>query len=200
MTDAVTLLDVVLQAMRDFERAGARVALVGGLAVGARARERTTRDADFVVAVTDDDAAERLVRELRARGYGIQAMLEHTERGRLATVRFTSPLDGVTMVDALFASSGVEEEIVAAAELIDVGAGVMCPVARVGHLIALKALARSERRVQDDEDLGALVHHAADEELARARAAVRHIEERGYGRGKQLAAELEQQIARWAAR
>lgn len=117
MTEGPTLLDVVRQAMRDFESVGAKVALVGGLAVGARARERTTRDADFVVAVPDDAAAERLVRELRSLGYGLQAMLEHTERGRLATVRFTSPADVATMVDALFASSGIEAEVAAEADV-----------------------------------------------------------------------------------
>lgn len=200
VSEPVTLLDVVRQALRDLEHAGARVALVGGLAVGARARERTTRDADFAVAVLDDAAAERIVRELRGAGYGLQVLLEHSEQGRLATVRFTSPLDGITMVDALFASSGIEEEVVAAAEVIDVGAGVACPVASAGHLIALKVLARNEQRAQDDDDLGALLRGVRIEELQRARAAVRLIEERGYGRGKQLGAELEQHVARWAAR
>ena len=47
----MNLLDVVKQAQLDLEECGARIALVGGLAVGARAAERTTRDAAFVVAV-----------------------------------------------------------------------------------------------------------------------------------------------------
>ena len=46
-------------------------ALVGGLAVSARAEPRFTRDVDLAVAVEGDPEAESLVRELRGR--------EHTE-------------------------------------------------------------------------------------------------------------------------
>ena len=42
------------------ESQGLRCALVGGLAVSARARERFTRDLDFAVAVSSDTAAEQL--------------------------------------------------------------------------------------------------------------------------------------------
>lgn len=187
--------------MLDFAacRPGVPVALVGGLAVGARALERTTRDADFAVSVANDHEAEQLVAALRARGYVLQLMLEQTDVNRLSTVRLVSPVDQRTMVDILFASSGIEAEVAAAAELIDVADGVRCPVAQVGDLIALKVLSRSDRRPQDDQDIGALVRAAAPADIARARTAVRWIQERGYARGKNLADELHEQLRRWAA-
>lgn len=193
----VTLLDVARQAMLDLDACGASCALVGGLAVGARAAERTTRDADFVVAVDDDRGAERMTKELQARGYTLTLMLEQTDVGRLATVRLVSPVDGVTMVDILFASSGIEREIASLAEIIDVGGGVLCPVARSGHLLALKILARSDQRPHDDVDIAALLARIEPEELERARQALALIDARGFARGKRLDEELAAQLRRW---
>jgi hypothetical protein len=62
-----------------------RFALIGGLAVGARAEPRTTRDVDLAVAVADDRDAESLVRALLSRGYQIVTTLEQDAAGRLAT-------------------------------------------------------------------------------------------------------------------
>jgi hypothetical protein len=60
-------------------------------------------------------------------------------------------------------------------------------VATVGHLIALKLLARDdERRPQDLADLLALRAVAGVDDLATALEAVRLIEERGYHRGRDL--------------
>jgi len=47
---------------------------------------------------------------------------------------------GGIIVDLLFASSGIEPEITAAAEVLTVARGLRMPVARTGHLIALKLL------------------------------------------------------------
>lgn len=43
-------------------------------------------------------------------------------------------------MDLLFASSGIEHEIVAAADPLEVLPDLTVPVARTGHLIALKPL------------------------------------------------------------
>ncbi len=79
---------------------------------------------------------------------------------RLATVRLApadeSPLG--TVIDLLFAVSGIEPEIVAAADPVEAVPGFIVPVARIGHLVALKVLARDDRtRPQDRVDLGALL-------------------------------------------
>lgn len=54
------------------------------------------------------------------------------------------------VVDVLFASSGIEPELVRAAEPIEVLPSLTVPVARTGHLIAVKLLARDDERVNAD--------------------------------------------------
>lgn len=125
-------------------------AVVGGLAVSARAEPRTTRDVDLAVAV-----------------------------------------------DLLFASSGIEPEVVNGAEEIELVPGLSVPVARTGYLVALKALARNDRdRPQDLDDIRALLREATSEDVDEARDAVRLIEERGFARGRELSAELEDLLVR----
>ena len=64
--------------------------------------------------------------------------------------------DGIVL-DLLFASSGIEPELVAAAEPLEVWPALCVPVPRVGHLLALKVLARDDvRRPQDLADIRSL--------------------------------------------
>jgi hypothetical protein len=90
------------------------------------------------------------------------------------------------VLDLLFASSGIEAEIVAEAERCEILPGVIVPVARIGHLIAMKVLAESDVRAQDRADLQALIAVASKVELDRARQATRLIGQRGFGRDKNL--------------
>lgn len=99
--------------------AGYEFALVGGLAVSARAEPRLTRDADLAVAVDDDAAAEHLVHRLVQSGYAPALVVEQEYTGWLSTVRLTHPSDGGLVVDLLLASSGIEHEIVASAEILE---------------------------------------------------------------------------------
>jgi predicted nucleotidyltransferase len=111
----------------------------------------------------------------------------------MATVRLRPPneSEGGVLVDLLFASSGIEPEIIQAAETLDILPGFRVPVARIGHLMALKILARDDRqRPQDFDDLRALLLEAEPRDLEDAQAALQLIEERGYQRGKQLLEEL----------
>lgn len=101
------------------------------------------------------------------------------------------------LVDMLFASSGIESEIAAAAETIEVFRGVRVPVARTGHLIALKLLAYDDdARGQDKVDLRGLMLAADDDEIALAATAVELIEARGYGRGRDLRGDLGAWVAK----
>lgn len=122
-------------------------------------RAEVHRDVDVAVLVESDGAAEQLVRSLTADGYGLSALVEQDAVGRLATVRLISPgADGVgVVVDLIFATVGIEAEIVADAEVLEILPAVSMPVATVGHLAALKLLARDdETRPQDAADLRAL--------------------------------------------
>src|SRR5262245_62675928 len=104
---------------------GSRWTLVGGIAVAARAEPRLTRDVDVAIAAANDEDAEQIVFELQRRGYTVAAALEHTRAGRLATVRLEAPAVGprVVLVDLLFASCGIEPEIVAASSRLRIQIG-----------------------------------------------------------------------------
>ena len=166
-------------------------ALVGGLAVSARAEPRFTRDADLVVCVANDDEAEALVFGMREQGFGVLATVEHQTARRLATARLSAPPSGSgVVVDLLFASSGIEEEVVKAAEPLEIIPGLTIPVARVGHLLALKVLSRDDvRRPQDASDIRALWAVSDPEELERGRASLALIERRGFARNRNLLAD-----------
>ena len=174
----------------DLQALDCRLALVGGLAVSARAEPRLTRDADLVVAVTDDAEAEALLARLRRSGYSVHALVEQTATGRLATARLVRDRESL-VTDLLFASSGIEREIVDEAEELAVLPDLVVPTASVGHLIALKLLARDDRnRPADADDLAALSTIADDADWESATRAVELIVERGYSRGRDLAGSL----------
>lgn len=170
------------------ERRSQRFALVGGLAVSARAEPRFTRDIDLALAVKDDDEAEWLVRDLGGSGYAVLATVEQTATHRLATVRLGTAREterGV-VVDILFASSGIEPEVVNAATPVQIIPELTLPIASVGHLIALKVLSVNPERPQDAADLKALGAVAEQEDLDVALTSLDLIERRGFDRGRNL--------------
>jgi len=190
----VTALETVLRRiLADLQDAGVSCALVGGLAVSARTEPRFTRDADIAVAVQSDAEAEALIRDLGGRAYRVEAVVEQAAVGRLATVRLTRSSDSDSpVVDLLFASSGIEHEIVAQADQLELVPHLHVRVATTAHLIALKVLARDDvDRPQDIGDLRALLRSASASDLTLARAALALIAQRGYHRGRDLLADYE---------
>lgn len=181
-------MNSVERALRDFLAArpeDIEVAVVGGMAVSARTEPRFTSDLDFAVATPDDATAERYVFELRQRGYEIDAALQQTGHARLSTIRLRRRGRG-PLVDLLFAACGIEPEIVAAAEPIEIVDGLVAAVAAVGHLIAMKLVSRDpKRRPRDQQDLVALAGVADDAEWRRAEASVELIQERRRDRGRE---------------
>ncbi|CAN5639038.1 nucleotidyl transferase AbiEii/AbiGii toxin family protein [soil metagenome] len=169
-----------------FASAGLDFAIVGGLAVSARTEPRFTRDVDVAVALPDDRAAERLIRHARAEGYRAFMLIEHDVAKRIATVRLQSE-SGI--LDLLFASSGIENETVDEAERLEILPGILVPVARVPHLMALKLLARDDQtRPQDHADLVRLRSVANAADRARLAELVALIVARGYHRSRDLVA------------
>jgi predicted nucleotidyltransferase len=183
----VGLTAAIDRARRSFEMVGAKYALVGGLAVSARAEPRTTRDVDFAVAVNNDLEAESVIAAMVGLGYAIHTSIEHTTSSRLATVRLLHREQPRIFVDVLFASCGIEPEIVAAAEALPLLAMPPIPVATVAHLIAMKVLARDDRkRPQDWDDLRGLIAVATPADLKSADLAVELIEDRNFARNRSL--------------
>lgn len=195
-TESSLLLDTLRRAGEEFDRRGLAWALVGGLAVSIRAEPRFTRDVDVAVTVVDDAAAEALISDLRAQGYGLASTLEQVALGRLATVRLTPPGSHAAgiVLDLLFASSGVEPDVCAAAERLEVVPGLVVPVARAGHLVAMKLLSRADHRLQDEIDLRNLAGVLTGDDIELAQRAVSRIEALGANRGRGLVADLERYL------
>jgi hypothetical protein len=149
------------------------------------------------VAVADDPSAEALVADLTAAGFALRMSLEQQALGRLAAVRLLPPGEGHdgVLLDVLFASSGIEADICREAERLEVVPGLVVPVASAGHLVAMKLLALSPERLQDEIDLRALVSRLTEDDRALARAAVARIEQLGANRAKPLGADLERWLS-----
>jgi hypothetical protein len=174
----------------DLRALGVRWAVVGGLALAVRAEPRQTRDIDVAIAVESDREAEDLIRDLRPRGYRDNpdgALIEQTDTGRLATIRLIGPSEVV--VDLLFASSGIEREIVEGAERLEILPGINAAVIQRGHLLAVKVLAG---RLQDQTDAEALLRSCTESDLEITRRALDLISRRGFDRGVDLDAAFAQ--------
>ncbi len=184
----MSLLRSAASVLESVRRHGRNACLVGGLAVSVRCDPRFTRDVDLAVAVSGDSDAEELARELRDEGFSTASVVEQEAVGRLAMVRLVDS-EGVS-VDLLVASSGIEPEIVADAEVLEVAQGVKIPVARVGHLIVMKLLSVREGRETDAADLRSLAAIADGDEWLRAERAVQLVSSRGFSRERDLAADL----------
>jgi hypothetical protein len=184
MPEATTLERAIAAIASDLAALGHRFALVGGLAVSVRAEVRFTRDVDVAALVPDDRKAEALVLGLRGRGYRAVATVEHESQKRLSTARLLSAL-GVK-VDLLFASSGIEDEVVSRATSVHFPGVGDIPVARVEELLALKILSMSESRLQDRIDARDLLRFNPGMDMGAVRGNLREIRERGYHRGQDL--------------
>ncbi|MEM8960226.1 MAG: nucleotidyl transferase AbiEii/AbiGii toxin family protein [Acidobacteriota bacterium] len=184
-----TLEGALAQARTDLDELGYSWCLVGGLAMAVRAEPRFTRDVDIAVVVEDDRNAEALAMSLQARGYQPVTIIEYKAAGRMATIRLLPPIGGGVVLDLLFASSGIELEIVASSEPIEMFPDLSVPVASAPHLLALKILARDDTtRPQDSIDIRALLQVTTDEDLATTRQALELIRGRGFHRDRDLLA------------
>jgi hypothetical protein len=179
------------RAAADLDALKVRWALIGGLAISVRSVPRFTKDLDFAVAVADDSEAKDVVHRLRGRGYQPAEIFEQDYVDRLSGVRLER-VGSEVVVDLLFASSGIEGEVVAGATRLEVLPGLSVPVAAAGHLIALKVLAG---RNQDLTDLEGLIPEASAADLDAARSGVKLIRERGFNREQDVVVDLDKLIA-----
>jgi predicted nucleotidyltransferase len=191
-----TLFDTLAHAAGILDRLEKDWALVGGLAVSTYVEPRFTRDIDIAVSVDDDEEAEQFAHSWTASGFVIQSVIEQDVTNRLATIRSHRPGDEHSIViDLLFASSGIEPEVAAEARHLEIAPDVVVPVARPGHLFALKLLSSDPAtRPQDSIDLKNLTAFLDPAECEAARQAVRLIESRGFHRERDLPSLLEEQL------
>lgn len=179
-----------------FAQFGEEWALVGGLSVSAYVEPCVTPDIGVVVSVEGDREAEVFVQSWRHTGFTIASVVEQERSGRLATIRSHRPGDEHrTVVDLIFASSGIELEIAAEARDLELAISLEVSVARQGHLVALKVLsadpADPETRPQYELDLEQLIDSLDEKERRAAQQGLRLIEQRGYDRGRDLQRRLD---------
>lgn len=173
---------------------GVRFAVVGGVAVSFQAVERLTKDLDLAIAVEDDLEAQKVVYEFSQLGYLTDDVFEQEDSKRMATVRMISPGANPMFVDLLFASSGIENEIVNSAEEGRLFSNIIIRVATIPALIALKVLSAQESRMRDIVDLQSLFEVAKPEDIIEARGLLDLITERGYNRDKDLQKTLDRYL------
>ena len=186
--DLFSLLSRVDRALRALER---DYALIGGMAVSVKAEPRFTRDADVAVSVADDGDAEALVRALRPFDLVPFEVLNQEATGRLAAVRLRTTAGAVC--DMMFAHTGIEAQIVQAADLICLMEGLRVPVARPEHLAAMKTLSARVGRPQDRMDLRSILTLGVDHDAVRR--ALDDITAAGCHRGQDLRAKLARLVA-----
>lgn len=97
--------------------------------------------------------------------------------------------------DLLFASSGIEDEVVARATVVDMGSSGHLPVASAEELLALKVLSMTDARLQDRLDALRLLEFVPEIDLARVRSHLDRITERGFHREQALQAKLDGLLA-----
>lgn len=177
------LRDTLADLASQLSSAGARFAVVGGLAASARGEARFTRDIDVVVAVTSDEEAEGVVFQLTQQGYRVLATVEQAATHRLATARLQHPLGVVC--DLIFATCGIEREIVDGAESLELFDRAV-PTAASEAIVAMKVLSASEQRPRDLGDLHAILRAQPDLDQALVLELLNRIAERGFARGQNL--------------
>ncbi|MDP1829949.1 MAG: nucleotidyl transferase AbiEii/AbiGii toxin family protein [Archangium sp.] len=170
-------------------------ALIGGLAISARATPRFTHDVDFALFCTDAEA-EGLVGSFVRRGWAVDALLMTKSTNRIATVRLTPPRSKV-LVDLLFDFTGIERDIVTSATDALVRDGQTMPVATRAHMIAMKVLAF---RPKDKVDVDYLLDRATKPEIAVARRALAEMARAGKEPKRDLVGDLDELLAVRAAR
>lgn len=195
------LLNQLRFVAEDLSVSGVPWALIGALAVSVHTEPRTTRDIDVAICLRPDADLDTLVRQLVTKGYSNPQILMHLEpQQRLGTRLQIRSSGGIpVVVDLLSASSGIEDEVVRAAERLEMFPGVMIPVALRSHLIAMKVLSMNDGdRIKDTVDLQMLLRGASADDVLEARCSAQLMQERGFSRGKNLLQELERALAKFS--
>ncbi|MEU6250426.1 hypothetical protein [Glycomyces sp. NPDC047010] len=149
---------------RAFDGLEAPWSLAGSLAVSARVEPAYMAQASVILAVKDEQVAHGILDGLEESGLRVLSFtdqmsvkdwddehgrpanpenfeIEHHPNGLVAGARLVDEAgDRDLEVDLIFAASGIEAEITAAAEPLEILPGQVFRVARTGHLIALTLL------------------------------------------------------------
>ncbi|MBK6748473.1 MAG: hypothetical protein KA956_09755 [Pyrinomonadaceae bacterium] len=114
------------------------------------------------------------------------------------TVRLTTGGEVEVFVDLLFATSGIEREVIADATELEPFPTILVKLASTASLLAMKVLSADWKIcLQDVLEIHQLLEVADLNDIERARELLELISERGYNRSKDLQTELAEYIARF---
>lgn len=219
-----------------FDGIGSPWSLAGSLAVSARVEPAYMTQASVILAVKDEQVAHGILDGLEEAGLRLLTVtdqmsvknwdhehgrpadpdnveIEHHPNGLVAGARLVDETgDRDLEVDLIFAASGIEAEITAAADPLEILPGQEFRIARTGHLIALTLLTLGDtgRQPRPEEfadmdafaseqafnglreraDLTALTNTATDEDWRLAWEAVDLMATRSATRSRNLRSEL----------
>jgi len=180
----LNLRDALVGLTQQLTEQAARFAVVGGLAASARGEVRFTRDVDVAVSVAGDDEAEALIFQLGQAGYRVTATVEQKATRRLSTARLRHP-NGV-VCDLIFATCGIEQEVVETASPVELFPGHFIPTASAEALLAMKVLSSTSERPRDLGDIQAILLETPEVDRASVTRLLELIQARGFARGQQL--------------
>lgn len=163
---------------------GLTYAVVGGLAASAHGEARFTRDIDVALMVENDAEAAQCIYSFVQAGYVVIATVGQEATHRLATARLRHP-DGV-VCDLIFATCGIESEIVASAERMELFPEKWVTTATAESMITMKVLSATTKRPRDLGDLQAMLRANPALDESRVASLLQAIEVRGYSRGQDL--------------
>jgi Nucleotidyl transferase AbiEii toxin, Type IV TA system len=167
------------------EAQGVGYAVVGGLAASSHGEARFTRDIDVTLMVNNDEEAENCIYGFVQQGYVVVATVEQETTHRLTTARLKHP-NGV-LCDPIFATCGIENEIIANAKPLELFPGKRVTTATAESMIAMKVISATPKRPRDLGDLQAMLRANPAIDESRVAFLFRAIAERGYSRGQDLA-------------
>ena len=149
----VNFFNVIQQVVGELERQGIRYALIGGLAMGLRGAQRATTDLDFILMLEDLPRAAAI---LEGAGYRCVFRSENVSHYEAAD-------EAWGRIDLLHAFRGPSLGMLARAELMEVGAGLLIRVVHLEDLVGLKVQAMvndPSRTIQDWDDIRLMLQAA----------------------------------------
>jgi hypothetical protein len=105
--------------------------------------------------VDNDDQAEQCIHGFVQQGYVVLSAVEQEATHRLATARLRHP-DAV-VCNLIFATCGIESEVVASAERVELFPGKWVTTATAESMVAMKILSATAKRPRDLGDLQAIL-------------------------------------------
>lgn len=127
-------------------------ALIGGVAVSARARPRATKDVDFLVQADREYFTKESIQKILPKGFSFKIFKSDRLDPLNGVVRIYDE-EGNELVDIIPVFWKWQDDVIKAAEQIEIFEGVSVPIAKIEDLVVLKLKAGGAQDMVDIEEL-----------------------------------------------